>query len=868
MTTAQQPILICNRVGKSFAGVTVLESVDFDLRPGEVHTLMGENGAGKSTLMKILAGVHRPDTGELLLDKHAIDIRSPLAAQKLGIALIHQEPLSFPDLDVAENIFIGRGMPRTSIGAVDWSRMYSEAQALLVSLGVKLDPKAKLRGLSIADQQMVELAAALSQKARVLLMDEPTAALTPEEVGDLFRIVRRLRDQGTAIVFISHRLDEVFSISDRITVLRDGHCIGTREVAQTSKEEIIRMMVGRELGELFDKPQTQIGEARLRVENLSSEGRFADISFEVRRGEILGVAGLVGAGRTDVAQAIFGIHPTSNGQVTLDGKPLSINSPRQAIDQGIAYVPEDRAHHGLLLPMSIATNTTMAQLNKVSKFGWLFGKQERSIAEEWKSKLRTRLRDVSQPAKELSGGNQQKVVLSKWLLTEPQVLLLDEPTRGIDVGAKSEVHHLMGELAKQGKSILMISSDLPEVLAMSDRIIVMREGRITGRFERSEATQERIMQAATGQTSSLAPSPGTPGEGRGEGSWGAQKTLTLPSPGVPGEGSKPTHPVRLRKTSKASNLLRFRELGIALFVILTFIAAAIKERRMLDISTLKDILLYVPLIVVVAMGQMMVIVSRNIDLSVGSMLAFAAIVSCGIFVQHPGFPWPAAAILATLIGLLMGFLNGVLVAFLRVPAIIATLGTLSAYRGLVFIYSGGRQVDPNYIPESLTQLSSKSSIIPGIVVFAAIIAVLTALFLRYTRTGREIFAIGSNPQAAQLRGIPVRRVLLLIFAITGALSGIAGMMYASKFGYVNPVKTGLEMELVVISAAVIGGTNVFGGSGTVLGVVLGCIFLGLVNQAMPVVGISAFWQKAIYGLAIIAAAVLDTVIQRRAGRSA
>jgi rhamnose transport system ATP-binding protein len=920
--TTAQPIIVCRAVGKSFAGVTVLESVDFDLRPGEVHTLMGENGAGKSTLMKILAGVHTPGSGELLLDNVPVNIPSPLAAQKLGIALIHQEPLSFPDLSVAENIFMSGGSPQAdgkSQGSpswfVNWSAMYSEAAKLLESLGVKLDPKAKVRGLSIADQQMVELAAALSQKARVLLMDEPTAALTPEEVGDLFRIVRRLRDAGTAIVFISHRLEEVFSISDRITVLRDGHCIGTRNVKETTTDEIIRMMVGRELGNLFDKPPAQIGEARLKVENLASEGRFADITFEVRRGEILGVAGLVGAGRTDVAQSIFGIHPQSAGKVSLDGKPLNISSPRQAIDQGIAYVPEDRAHHGLLLPMSIATNTSIADLKKVSKFGFLYRSRDRKIAEDWRDKLRTRLRDVSQPAKELSGGNQQKVVLSKWLLTEPQVLILDEPTRGIDVGAKSEVHHLMGELARQGKSILMISSDLPEVLAMSDRIIVMREGRITGHFTRSEATQEKIMAAATGQ--SLTPSPGTPGEGRGEGSreghnstgqsltpspgtpgegWSKgsrkernsiqstqpQETLTLPSPGVPGEGSKTAppetkpgpsgpgqHPVRLRKTSATSPLLRFRELGIALFVALTFLAATIKTRSMLAPETLSNILLFTPIIIVVAMGQMMVIISRNIDLSVGSILAFASIATCGIFVNHPNFPLPLAALLATVIGAAMGALNGTLIAYLRVPAIITTLGTLSAYRGLVFIYSGGHQVDSNYIPESLINLSKQSAFyIPWIIVFAALIAVLTALFLRYTRTGREIYAIGSNPHAAQLRGIPIKRVLLLIFTLTGALSGLAGIFYASKFTFVNPSKTGVEMELITISAAVIGGTNVFGGSGTVLGVIFGCLFLGLVNQAMPVVGINPFWQKAVYGVAILAAAALDTIIQKRLGKSA
>jgi rhamnose transport system ATP-binding protein len=378
--------------------------------------------------------------------------------------------------------------------------MYSRSSAILQSLGVQLDPHRKVRGLSIADQQMVEMAGALSQDAKILLMDEPTAALTPNEVDELFKNMRKLRDQGTAIVFISHRLEEIFQICDRITVLRDGELVGVREPADASIDQIIRMMVGRPLSTLFAKGNGhEVGAPILEVEGLSRTMKFEDISFQVRAGEIVGIAGLVGSGRTEVARALFGALDIDRGIVRLEGKEVKINHPREALAKGLIYLPEDRQHHALLMPMSVTNNMTLTILSRLAKGGWLRDRSERAVTQEYVDKLRINLRDISQPVSELSGGNQQKVVLSKWLLAQPKVMILDEPTRGIDIGAKSEVHRLMGELANQGIGILMISSELPEILAMSDRIIVMREGRITGLFDKSEATAERIMAAATAQ---------------------------------------------------------------------------------------------------------------------------------------------------------------------------------------------------------------------------------------------------------------------------------------------------------------------------------------------------------------------------------
>ncbi len=642
------PILQLEGISKSFAAIHALDGVDLSIYPGEVHALMGENGAGKSTLMRIVAGVHAPDSGDIRFDGARVDLRTPAESQARGVAIIYQEPTLFPDLTVAENVMMGRqptaegaagtraaGAPAGGVRQVEiivtaalaalmllgvvlpwvtvhrasgvstlngfgattylagivtilcaaalvastvmrgrrrapvwlqgllcaapallalgaamrvsssvdvraaksplapgattatigggsllvvlagllalatllWARprilgraMNRDVQRLCDSLGVRLDGRSKIRGLSVADQQSVEVAKALSTNARILIMDEPTAALSLNEVKDLFRIVRRLRENGVAIVFISHRLDEVFAISDRVTILRDGRTIATRPIAAINRDELIQLMVGRPLDALFPKQEVPIGDVALRVRGLARKGIFADIGFEVRCGEIVGLSGLIGARRTEVARAIFGIDALDAGTVEVKGRAVRISSPRDAIAHGLAYVPEDRQQEGLVLPMSIAQNITMPLLRELTRAGFVQARRERALASEYGAKLQVRgVRSLAQRVGALSGGNQQKVVLAKWLATKPEILILDEPTRGIDVGTKAEVHRLMSELAGQGLAILMISSELPEILGMSDRVLVMREGRLTTTIDRAQATQEAIMRAATGQ---------------------------------------------------------------------------------------------------------------------------------------------------------------------------------------------------------------------------------------------------------------------------------------------------------------------------------------------------------------------------------
>jgi len=491
-----EPILKMTNISKNFAGVHALRGVQFNLYPGEVHAILGENGAGKSTLIKIITGVHQPNDGEIYLNGQQVHFDNPLAARQHGIAAIYQEPSLFPDLDIAENIFVGRQPTRIG-GTVNWKGMYAEAQNLLTTLGVELNPKTKARSLSVAQQQMVEIARALSVNAKILIMDEPTSSLTLAEVADLFRIVRQLREKGTAIVFISHRLEDLFEMADRVTVLRDGAYVDTRPMQGITTDILIQLMVGRTLSDLFPKQHVEAGEVVLRVENLSVEGVFTNVSFELRKGEILGMAGLVGAGRTDVACTLFGISPANSGRIEINGKEVKITSPQQAMDLGLAYVPEDRQHHGLVLPLSITHNITLPTLGQYSAGGWIKNGPANLAAQEAATQMEVKASSIWQKAKELSGGNQQKVVLAKWLSTQPRILILDEPTRGIDVGTKAAVHGLMSELAAQGLAILMISSELPEILGMSDRVLVMREGYVTAQFTRAEATQEKIMLAAT-----------------------------------------------------------------------------------------------------------------------------------------------------------------------------------------------------------------------------------------------------------------------------------------------------------------------------------------------------------------------------------
>jgi rhamnose transport system ATP-binding protein len=496
----QRPVVLAlEDVAKSFGAVAALRGAQLELRAGEAHALVGENGAGKSTLVKILAGVHGPDSGRVLLDGQPVDLDSPAAARAVGIAVIYQEPTLFPDLSVAENIFMGR-QPLTSGRRIDRGELAARCRALFDRLGVHMDPDRPARGLSIADQQMVEIAKALSFDARVLVMDEPTAALSGVEVERLFTVARSLRSAGAAVLFISHRFDEVFDLCDRITVMRDGQWVSTDPTGDLTVEQVVRRMVGRDVADLFPKQEVTAGDVVLEVRGLTRRGVFTDVSFDVRAGEIVALAGLVGAGRSEVVRAVFGVDRYDAGSVQLHGKPLKAGNPAAAMSAGLALVPEDRRQQGLVMELSVERNATLTRRWELAKLGWLSARSERATAAEWSKRLQVKAGKLSDPVSTLSGGNQQKVVLAKWLSTDPSVLIVDEPTRGIDVGTKAEVHRLLSQLAAEGMAVVMVSSELPEVLGMADRVLVMHEGRLVDDIPRVRADEDSVMLAATGQT--------------------------------------------------------------------------------------------------------------------------------------------------------------------------------------------------------------------------------------------------------------------------------------------------------------------------------------------------------------------------------
>ncbi len=486
-------------VSKSFGPVVALRSGSIEVQAGSIHALVGENGAGKSTLVKIVSGLYHRDSGSFLLDGQPVDFGSTAESKAAGVAVIYQEPTLFPDLSVTENIFMGRqllgqGLKRRQI---DRAAMYAEAERLFTGLGVQIDPRRPALGLSIADQQIIEIAKAISLDAKLLIMDEPTAALSGVEVERLFTVARRLRDEGRAIVFISHRFDEVFALCDTVTVMRDGSYIGTRPIADTTVAEMVNLMVGREVAELFPKQEHEIGDPVLEVAGLHSAGVFHDVSFTVRRGEIVGLAGLVGAGRSEIARAVFGVDGYDQGTVRMNGTAVPARNPRAAIKLGMAFVPEDRRRQGLVTEASVAGNIAGVIRRTLTTGGLLTRSAENKAVVGWAGRLEVKTSSLDMSAKTMSGGNQQKVVIAKWLASNPDLLIIDEPTRGIDVGTKAEVHRLISELAGQGMAILMISSELPEVLGMADRVLVVSEGRLTADLARADATPERVMHAAT-----------------------------------------------------------------------------------------------------------------------------------------------------------------------------------------------------------------------------------------------------------------------------------------------------------------------------------------------------------------------------------
>jgi rhamnose transport system ATP-binding protein len=501
---AETPVLALEGIAKNFDGIRALDGVELQLPAGRVTALIGENGAGKSTAVKIMTGIYRPDAGRILLRGKPIELRSARDAWRHGITAVHQEPVMFDELSVAENIFIGH-LLRNRLGLADWTAMRQRAKAILHSLESDLDVDTPLRMLSVAHKHLVEIARALSHDSQVMIMDEPTAALSTHEIEELFTVVRRLATTGVAILFITHKFEEIFAIADRYTVFRDGGYVGAGEIAKVTQDELVGLMVGRPVTELFPKTEVAIGEPVLEVDGLSNDTEFDDISFALRRGEVLGFYGLVGAGRTELMEALFGLRPVTRGAVRLQRVPFSARSPRDAIDRGMVYVPEDRQRHGAILALSVADNATLPSLRRLSPHLWLDDPAEQALTRELVERLSIKCAGTAQRLADLSGGNQQKVVIGKWLAMRPEIVILDEPTKGIDVGSKAAVHGLISELVSRGLSVILVSSELPELMGVADRVVVMSKGRIAQVLERAAFDARAIVTAATGSATGSAP---------------------------------------------------------------------------------------------------------------------------------------------------------------------------------------------------------------------------------------------------------------------------------------------------------------------------------------------------------------------------
>jgi ABC-type sugar transport system ATPase subunit/ribose/xylose/arabinose/galactoside ABC-type transport system permease subunit len=841
----REPALLdVQAVTKTFAGTVAVEDVSFSLPAGQVVALVGENGAGKSTCVNILGGVYRPDGGALCVGGSPVELHSPLDAQRLGVAVVHQHPGLFPDLSIAENLFAGR-LRRNVAGLVDHAGMRREAAGWLRKLGLRQEPAAPVGSLRTSEQQMVEIARALAARARVLVLDEPTAALSVAEVDKLFAVIRQLRSEGVAILFVGHRLEEIFAIADQLVVLRDGRHVATRRVRDVTQPELVRLMVGRPLADLYPRTQTSPGDVVLSVDHLSAASGLHDLSLQLRAGEIVGLAGLVGSGRTELARVLFGVERASSGTMSLDGKAVRLRSAADALAHGIAYVSEDRRGQSLVESFSILDNATLPVVGKATRFALVRRRMQLALVAGPLQQMRLRFRDYDQPAGTLAGGNQQKVVLAKWLATQPRVLILDEPTQGIDVQAKADVHRIMSGLVDSGLAILLISSDLPEVLGMSDRVVVMRRGRIAGEFTREEASQEQVALAATGASdvpseSSLADRD----HGHGDG------------PAV-----SPTR--RHRVAARVAVTARRREAGLVAALLATVVPISLVNPRFLTPVNLRSVASEAALVGVVALGQFLVVITRNIDLSVGSVIGLSAYVF-GSFAkhhQHTGVILPLLVALA--LGLLCGVVNGLTVSYGQVPAIVATLGTLYVYRGVDSILSNGKEIAPGDIPPSIERLTAGSLL--GVPTLAWVCLALFAgagVCLRWTARGRELYQVGSNPEGARLIGVPARRRILVAFGVSGMLAGLDGALWAGHYGIIDG-QSAYGLELTAVAAVVVGGVALRGGYGTVVGVALGTIALFTIQNALELARVDSNDLQAFYGAAILLAVGLDLLIVRR-----
>jgi ABC-type sugar transport system ATPase subunit/ribose/xylose/arabinose/galactoside ABC-type transport system permease subunit len=857
--TTERVVLRTEGLTKSFTGNVVLSDVGIDVRAGEIHGLVGENGAGKSTWINLVTGVLPPDSGRIEVEGVEAAHLSPHQAEALGLATVHQELSLSPHLTVAENVYLGN-TPTTRFYQIDYERMEAGSTRIFADLGFSIDPKAIAGELPLAEQQIVEIAKALVTNPKVLILDEATSALDRDQVQLLFAFLRTLRDQGVAIVFVSHRLEEIFAICDRITVLKNGEYVVTVEAAGTSADDLVQYMVGREIHDIFP-PKPPIEEILaapvvLEARNLSSGRRFHNVDFQLHRGEILGLGGLNGQGQRELLAALFGVFPVE-GEVLLKGEPASIRGgPRAAMARKSAYVPEDRKTEGLIVQLPVSENLALPNLDELASRGLISRSKTRQLVNSLIAQLQIRLQSSNQKVLRLSGGNQQKVAIAKWLARDPEILLLSEPTRGIDVGTKQEIHRLMRELTEAGASILLITSDTIELLGMCDRVMVMYERQPVVTLSGDEVTEASVVHASV--------------VGRAEGG-SAPAAVEIEADGVeppgplladgasvPAVAEAVDVEPKLRVPLGALNRLPRSWQDVLPIYALTAVFGVIylySNRNAFSLDMINNLSAYLFPLFLAAMAQSVIMLSGGIDLSIGNMMSlFTAILATQMYDNPLSMAKAIAMVLAG--GVFIGLFTGAIVSFIHLPAIIVTLATSFIWAGAalwVLPVAGG------HLPRSFSSffIGQIGDVVPVTLLVLAGVLLLWKFGIKRTPVGLSIYAVGDNTRGAFVSGIPVRQARMLAYVIAGLFAGVAGIGLSAYAGSGDPLIGG-TYTLASIAAAVLGGVSFLGGQGQLKGTVAGALSLGLITQILFISGLSVAYQRVIYGIVLIVAIGIKT----------
>lgn len=817
MNTGNTLPISVKALSKSFPGVRALDRIDFDCRPGEIHALVGENGAGKSTLLRILMGVYQPEDGEIRLNNDIVHITSPAKAKELGLAMVFQSTKLVPDLNTIQNIFLGQ-----EVGTIllNYNAMRAKVEALFARMKENFDIDEPVGGKTLAQRQIIELARALSTDARVLILDEPTSALTPREVDNLFSILRELRNDGVAIIFISHRLPEVFAIADRITVLKDGQLVDTVAAIEVDEDQIVSMMVGRDISNAFPPHSANIGDEVLQVENFSDGAKFFGINLTVRAGEIIGIGGIAGSGQQEIVRALYGLIP-SVGSVRINGVYQPNMSPADAINAGIVYLPSDRLGEGMFLPHSISDNVALPHIRDWARGGIVDNRVQKCKVAEQLSTLNVKTSWAEKPVELLSGGNQQKVAFARWLLSEPKIYIFDEPTQGVDVASKMEIYEIVHELSARGAAVIIVSSDVAELIGLSVRIYVTAAGHLVDEVLARDASEERIVGSSVKSI----------------------RQQIYPESILPGVASPASTSKRLLSKYLAPIMLTLVTMVLCLL-------ATNATEYFFTPRNLSNVALQLSPLVLVALGQLLVIMIGGVDLSVGPVISLSTGIASILVVTEAPIGLVPGVLAILLAGLSVGILNAILIVYMKLPDLIATLATFSVVSGLALTIrpAPGGLVDFDFSDSILSRWGA----LPLAFIFVVVMVVLIEVMLSRSRFGLRLIATGSSGEAAFAAGISTKNIRAVAYVMSGVLASIAGIIVASRIGSGDP-QAGTSFTLLSITAVVLGGASVFGGRGTALGVLAASTLLMVLQNAMSHLHISAYWQYIVTGVLTLAA---------------